>query len=46
MPTPTTMQRTALLLPPQLKKKLEALRKKTGISLNEHIRRALEEYLK
>ena len=40
------MQRVALLLPPKLKAKLVKLGKSTGLPLNEHIRRALEEYLK
>ena len=40
------MQRVALLLPPKLKAKLTKLGKSTGLPVNEHIRRALEEYLK
>lgn len=41
-----TMQRVALLLPPQLNNKLRKLSKSSGLPINEHIRRALETYLK
>lgn len=39
------MHRIGVLLPQQMWEKLTALRSATGISVNEHIRRALETYL-
>jgi len=39
------MKRTALYLPEPLLKALRALAKKSDVSVAEHIRRAIEEYL-
>lgn len=40
------MKRTALFLPEPLLKALKALAKKSDVSVAEHIRRAIEAYLK
>lgn len=40
------MKRTALFLPEPIAKALKALAKRTDISVAEHIRRAIEAYLK
>lgn len=40
-----TMERVGVYLSEIQVKKLEAIRKKTGLSIAEHIRRALDKYL-
>lgn len=40
------MKRTNIFLPEQLIERLKALAAKTGLSVAEHIRRAIDEYLK
>jgi predicted DNA-binding protein len=40
------MKRTSLFLPEPMTKRLTALSKKTGLPIAEHIRRAIEVYLK
>jgi predicted DNA-binding protein len=40
------MKRTNIFLPEQLIERLKALAEKTGLSVAEHIRRAIDEYLK
>jgi predicted DNA-binding protein len=40
------MKRTNIFLPEQLLERLRALADKTGLSVAEHIRRAIDEYLK
>lgn len=40
------MKRTNIFLPEQLLAKLRALSKSTGLSVAEHIRRAIDEYLR
>lgn len=40
------MKRTAMFLPEPLLKSLKALAARTDLSVSEHIRRAIEEYLK
>jgi len=40
------MKRTNFYFPPQMLKRLKAASKKTGLPVSEHIRRAVEQYLK
>lgn len=40
------MKRTHIFLPEQVVDALKALSQKTGLSVAEHIRRAIDEYLK
>jgi predicted DNA-binding protein len=40
------MKRTSLFLPEQQRGELQVLSERTGISTSEHVRRAIDEYLK
>lgn len=42
----THMRRFNLFIPEQAIAKLQALARKTGITVSEHVRRAIDEYLK
>ena len=40
------MKRTNFYYPPELLQRLATLKARTGLSVSEHIRRAIEDYLK